>query len=109
MGNMKLSEACEKAGITRRILQGYEEAGLIQAKGKNKRGYLLYDNKSIERMQKIRFYQEIGFSIKEIITIIDAPNDVLKIALINRVKIMEERSEKLGALIIKAKKVIKQL
>lgn len=41
--DMTLKEVCLLAKVSRRAIQGYEKAGLVSATGKNKRGYLLYD------------------------------------------------------------------
>ncbi len=67
---MTLREICETLGVSRRALQGYEKAGLVASTGRNKYGHLLYDEKARERIAEIKFYQQLGFSIKEISDII---------------------------------------
>lgn len=69
-------------------MQGYEKAGIVKATGKNKMGYLLYDITAQERIGRIHMYQEIGFSIREIKDIIDAPK-------ISAIPILENQMEKL--------------
>lgn len=81
MSKITLREVCGTCGVSRRAIQGYEKAGLVRATGKNARGYLLYDTCAQERISRIKLYQELEFSIKEIKMIIDAPNEVLKKAL----------------------------
>ncbi len=61
-----LKELCDYTRVTRRTIQGYEEKGLLESVGKNKMGHLLYEDDSIEQVNLIRFYQSIGFSLKEI-------------------------------------------
>ena len=61
-----LREVCENLNITRRVVQGYEKAGLVHATGKNKYGHLLYDEETQNRIARIRFYQSMGFRLKEI-------------------------------------------
>ena len=73
MSNKSLREVCTETGVTRRAVQGYEKAGLVSAAGKNKYGYLLYDEAGIARIKTIKFFQKIGFSIKEIQQTIDVP------------------------------------
>lgn len=73
MQEATLREVCAKYKVTRRAVQGYEKAGIVKPTGKNKMGYLLYDTATQEKIGKIRMYQEMGFSIKEIKEIIDAP------------------------------------
>ena len=75
---MTLREICETLGVSRRALQGYEKAGLVASTGRNKYGHLLYDEKARERIAEIKFYQQLGFSIKEISDIIDASTAVME-------------------------------
>ena len=78
---MTLREICETLGVSRRALQGYEKAGLVISSGRNKYGHLLYDKDAEMRIAQIKFYQQLGFSIKEITMIIDAPDTEIKKAL----------------------------
>lgn len=81
MGELTLREVCIVVNVSRRAVQGYEKAGLVSATSRNERGYLLYDENARARIQKIKLFQDIGFSVREITTIIDEPDDVLKVAL----------------------------
>lgn len=83
---MTLREICETLSISRRVIQGYEKAGLVAATGRNKYGHLLYDDTAKSRIEKIRFYQQLGFTMKEIKVILDAPNVVIKEALERQVQ-----------------------
>ena len=106
---MTLREICEALGVSRRAIQGYEKAGLVSASARNKYGHLLYDKHAEERIAQIKFYQQLGFSLKEIVAIIDAPNTVLKAALeIQAQKSQRKKIEK-DALIEKANQVIRYL
>ena len=60
-----LKEVCTELGVSRRAVQGYEEAGLVKATRKNKYGYLLYNQYAQERIERIKFLQDLGFSLKE--------------------------------------------
>lgn len=106
---MTLHEICVDAGVSRRAVQGYEKAGLVSASGKSERGYLLYDVYSQERIKKIKFFQQLGFTIREIKGIIDAPNDVLKSALEERIEELKEEKVNMEHLINKAYELIKIL
>ena len=91
---MTLREICETLEVSRRAVQGYEKAGLVSATSRNKYGHLLYDETAMLRIARIKFYQQLGFSIKEIIDIIDAPNILLKVALEKQVdKLRKEDAE----------------
>ena len=73
-----LREVCELVGVTRRMIQGYEKAGLVVATDKNLYGYLLYDEKEIERIKLIKMYRDFGFSIKEVKLLFETPKDKYK-------------------------------
>ena len=88
MQDATLREVCAKYKVSRRAVQGYEKAGIVKSTGKNKMGYLLYDAAAQERIGIIRMYQEIGFSIREIKEIIDAPRICI-------IPILENQMEKL--------------
>ena len=61
-----LRELCDLTLVTRRTIQCYEGKGLLKAVSKNKMGHLLYDDSAIEQVNLIRFYQSIGFTLKNI-------------------------------------------
>ena len=106
---MTLREICVAAGVTRRAVQGYEQAGLVSPTGRTSRGYLLYDINSQERIKQIRLYQQLGFSLKEIKLIIDADNQTKRTALMERVRCLREEGENIEALIGKAYRLIENL
>lgn len=106
---MTLREICDITEVSRRAVQGYEKAGLVSASGKNGRGHLLYDAKSQERIKQIKLFQELGFSIKEIKEIIDAPSDILKAALEMQLERLKEKSDNIEQLILKAHELIESL
>ena len=54
MSEMTLREVCDTSGVTRRAVQGYERAGLVAPTGRNRRGYLLYDEPAQEKIRKIK-------------------------------------------------------
>lgn len=109
MNEITLREVCDAFGVSRRAVQGYEKAGLVSATSKNGRGHLLYDIGSQERIKKIKLFQEMGFTIKEIKEIIDAPNHILKAALEERIKKLKEDSEHKENMIRKAHEMMEQL
>ena len=84
MAEMTLREVCLTLGVSRRAVQGYENANLVAATNKTESGYLLYNDSARERIRQIKLYQNMGFSIKEINAIIDGPPELLKAALVDR-------------------------
>lgn len=106
---MMLREICREFEISRRTVQGYEKAGLVSASGRNKYGHLQYDDNAIQRIAKIKFYQQLGFSLKEITEIIDAPDAVLKAKLEKQVETLNKEKEEMQELIEKAEHMIEAL
>lgn len=104
-----LREICNELSVTRRAVQGYEKAGLVCATGKNKYGHLLYDKDACQRIARIRFYQQLGFPVKEIKIIIDAPKMQLKQAIETRIMQLEEEREQKEVLIAKAYELVNAL
>lgn len=104
-----LKTMCESVGVSRRSIQCYEKAGLMTPTDKNKYGHLLYDNNALHRAEVIKFLQELGFKLREIKEIIDAPSIVIKEALEQRVKELEEETARLDQIIQKAIEYIEGL
>ena len=101
-----LREVCAMLRISRRTIQGYEKAGLVSPSGKNKYGYLLYDETARTRIQTVRFYHQLGFSIREIQKIADASPAVKKAALMTRIAALEAKQTELQQLIQQVKQYI---
>ena len=73
-----LHEICRELGITRKVVQGYEKHGLIKAYGKNAYGHLIYDLENEKKIIRIRFFQELGFTLSEIKQMLDEnDNDLI--------------------------------
>ena len=100
---MMLREICSEFEISRRTVQGYEKAGLVSASGRNKYGHLQYDDTAIQRIAKIKFYQQLGFSLKEI------TDAVLKAKLEKQVETLNKEKEEMQELIEKAEHMIETL
>lgn len=98
---MTLREVCDACGVSRRAVQGYEKAGLISASQRNERGYLLYGITEQERIRKIKFYQQIGFTLKEIKELLNASEDEVKKLLENQVRKLEKENKQKEELIKK--------
>ena len=105
----KLKEVCREAGVSRRAVQGYENAGLVRATAKNKYGHLLYDELEEERIKRIKFFQDMGLSLKEIAVLIDAPGEAQKPVLEIQIKKLEESIERNMMLIRMANELIRKI
>ncbi len=102
MEQRSLKELCELVQVSRRSIQRYEKAGLMKPTDRNKYGYLLYDEAAVVRAGKIKFLQDIGFKVKEIKVLIDAPKNIMQVAL-------EEKLKELGAERVRLEKIIREV
>lgn len=109
MSTKTLREVCKEVGVTRRAVQGYEKVGLVSATSRNERGYLLYDEEAEEKIKKIKLFQEMGFTIREISELDSAPNHVLKAALEVRVEKLRAEHGRVNDMIGVALEMIRKL
>ncbi len=54
------------SGVTVRTLHHYDEIGLLRASGRSAAGYRRYDDRDLDRLQRILFYRELGFGLDDI-------------------------------------------
>lgn len=109
MKKMNLKTLCELVGVSRRSIQGYENVGLMAPTDKNKYGHLLYDEAALHRARMIKFMQSLGFKLKEIKEVIDAPSDVIKEALQRRIKELEIEISQMQQIIQEANEYIRKM
>ncbi len=106
---LTLREMCSKFDVKRRAVQGYESAGLLLPSGKNKYGHLLYDEEAQKRVERIKFYQDIGFRLRDINALIDAPPSLVKAALGRQIEHLHAERRQMQHLIEKAQAMIAEL
>lgn len=70
---MRVGEVAEVAGVSVRTLHHYDDIGLLTPSGHSQAGYRHYDEQDLERLQQVLFYRELGFPLKEIVTILADP------------------------------------
>jgi DNA-binding transcriptional MerR regulator len=69
-----VGRVADLAGITVRTLHHYDEIGLLSPSGRSAAGYRIYEEEDLERLQRVLFYRELGFTLEEIATIVDDPD-----------------------------------
>ena len=104
-----LKELCELLNVTRRIVQGYEKKGLVHPDYRDKYGHLLYNDETINRIIKIRFYQKMGFKLQEIVDFIDLPDKEKEDILVSRLNILKIEQEIHNKKLMLIEKVINNL
>ncbi len=69
-----ISQVAELTGISTRTLQYYDEIGLLKPSELTESGYRLYNDESLQKLQQILFFKELGFKLKEIKEILQKPD-----------------------------------
>ena len=98
-----VNEVSKLTGVSIRALQYYDTIGLLKPCAYTESGYRLYDDTSLERLQQILLFKELEFPLKDIKTIIDAPNFDRNKALEQQIELLTLKKEHLENLIMFAK------
>lgn len=94
------------AGVSARTLRYYDEIGILKPAKINSSGYRIYGPEEVDLLQQILFYRELGVKLKDIKSIIAAPNfDEIKALRVHREKLLEKR-EQLNQLIANVNRTI---
>ena len=69
-----ISQVAKLTGISTRTLQYYDEIGLLKPSEVTPSGYRMYDDDTLQELQQILFFKELGFQLKEIKEILQRPD-----------------------------------
>ena len=97
--NYSVGQVAALAGVTIRTLHHYDRLGLLAPSGRSAAGYRIYEESDLERLQQILFYRELGFTLKEISTIIDDPSTDALGHLRRQRELLSERIKRHGAMV----------
>ncbi|MBU9736060.1 MerR family transcriptional regulator [Diplocloster agilis] len=67
------SQVADITGISTRTLQYYDEINLLKPSALTPSGYRLYNDETLQELQQILFFKELGFKLKEIKEILQKP------------------------------------
>jgi DNA-binding transcriptional MerR regulator len=68
-----VKQLSDLAGVSVRTLHYYDEIGLLRPPHVAANGYRYYDDQAVFKLQQILFFRELGFSLNQILDIIDQP------------------------------------
>ena len=88
-------QVSQLTGVSIRALHHYDAIGLLKPTQVTDAGYRLYSDAEIERLYMILVFRELGLSLKEIRSILNAPDYDRNRVLEQQIQIMQERAEKL--------------
>ena len=100
---MTVAQMSKRAGVSVRTLHHYDQIGLLKPTEVTEAGYRLYDDAALDKLYMILVYRELGLSLNEIGSILDAPDYDRNRVLEHQIKLMQERIEKLQNRITLAK------
>ncbi|WP_343562678.1 Cu(I)-responsive transcriptional regulator [Kiloniella sp. b19] len=72
---MKIGEASDQSGVSRKAIRYYESVKLIEAAGRTTAGYRDYSEKDVEILKFISRARGLGFSIPEVSALVDLWKD----------------------------------
>lgn len=98
-----VKEVSKLTGVSVRALHHYDTIGLLKPAGVTDAGYRLYDDAALEKLYMILVFRELGLSLKEIASILHAPDYDRNRILEKQIKLMQERVGKLQDRIALAK------
>ena len=82
-------------GVSVRTLHHYDSIGLLKPTAVTEAGYRLYDDAALQRLQQILLYRELGFPLKDIQALLNAPEDVRREALDDHIRQLDAKRQKL--------------
>ena len=94
-----VTQIAKQTGVSVRTLHHYDAIGLLKPTRVTEAGYRLYDAEALERLYLILLFREIGFPLKEIRGILDAPDYDRNRVLEKQIELLEQKKTRLQALI----------
>ena len=95
----KVNEVCKLIGVSKRLLQYYDEIGLLSPSDYTESGYRLYDDAALEKLWKILLLREMGYPLKDIKRIMDDPDFDLRNSIEKHIKILTKKKEQCKRLV----------
>ncbi|NJO01780.1 MAG: MerR family transcriptional regulator, partial [Bacteroidia bacterium] len=109
MKNYGVKALSKLSGVSVRTLHYYDKIGLLKPSNRTEAGYRYYGEKELLRLQQILFYRELGFPLKEILNLLDAPDFDLIDALENHTLALKARQKRITKLLATIDRTIHNL
>lgn len=103
-----VNEVSKITGVSVRTLQYYDAIGLLPPAQRTEKGYRLYDDTALARLQQILLFRELGFPLSEIKAILDDPAFDRERALDQQIILLTMQRERLDRMIEQARKCREQ-
>ncbi|WP_407894200.1 MerR family transcriptional regulator [Lacticaseibacillus sp. N501-2] len=90
-----IQEFAQLSGVTPRTLRYYHQLGLVEP-NVAANGYRQYSSADADRLQQVLMFTELGFSLKAIKSLLDAPASVQLQALADQEKVLATKLDRLA-------------
>lgn len=90
-----MKQLAKKCGVSVRTLHHYDAIGLLKPAQVTEAGYRLYDEAALERLYLILLFRELGFRLKDIRGILDAPDFDRNRVLERQIELLERKQRHL--------------
>lgn len=94
-----VTQVAALTGVSVRTLHHYDAIGLLKPTKVKESGYRLYDDGALEKLYLILVYRELGFPLKEIQAILDAPDYDRNQVLEKQIALLEQKKTHIQNLI----------
>ena len=94
-----IKQLADLANVSRRTLRYYDQIDLLKPTAVGDNNYRYYDQKTVLRLQQIRFYQELDFSLDDIRKILDKSDFNALQSLQTQKAALQRQAERLNQLI----------
>lgn len=94
-----VKQIVKRTGVSVRTLHYYDQVGLLHPTRVTEAGYRLYDEEAVERLYFILLYRELGFSLKEIMEILNASDYDRNRILEQQARLLEAKKQHIQNLI----------
>jgi len=91
----RLSEVCNKLGVSRRVLQEYDRLDIAKHSEETEGGYWLYSDEDIKVVATAILFAEAGYKRKEIKKILELPTKEQKILYRKLLHTIEEKKRRI--------------
>lgn len=102
---LTVHEVSARSGVSVRTLHYYDAIGLLRPSAVTAAGYRLYDGAALRRLQSILLFRELGFALKEIARMLQAPDFDMQEALAQQIRGLELQRDRLDALLALARQL----
>ena len=75
---LRIGELAAVVGVTVRTVRYYEQLGLLRPSASTPGGFRLYSEGDLRRLRLIQRFKELGFTLEEIRTVLDAGHEPLR-------------------------------